>query len=186
MPNPENCRRKPELIDPSAFVADTATLTGDVRVAKNVSIWFGAVLRGDVEPIEIGDDSNVQDQCVLHADPGFPCKIGRRVTVGHAAVVHGATVQDEALIGIGAIVLNGAVVGTGAIVAAGALVTEGAVIPPGSLAVGVPAKVIREVGEEDRRRTASGNRHYVEAGRAYKQAQADQPTPESEPTQADA
>ncbi|WP_146413688.1 MULTISPECIES: gamma carbonic anhydrase family protein [Crateriforma] len=168
---PDPTRYNADLVDPSAFIADTATVVGDVRLGKNVSVWFGAVLRGDLEPIVVGEDSNVQDLSVLHTDRGLPCQIGRRVTIGHSAVVHGATVEDDALIGIGAIVLSGAKVGAGAIVAAGALVTEGAEIPAGRLAVGVPAKVIRDVTEDDRDRITSNMQHYVENGQRFKAAQ---------------
>ncbi|KLU03975.1 ferripyochelin-binding protein [Rhodopirellula islandica] len=157
------------LIDPSAFIAPNATVLGEVYIAEDVSIWFGAVMRGDTEKIVIGRQSNVQDQCVLHCDPGMPCVIGERVTVGHSAVVHGATVEDDALIGIGAIVLNGATIGKGAIVAAGALVTEGTVIPPGMLAVGTPAKPIKEVSESLLERSREGAQHYVRLGRLYRE-----------------
>src|SRR5690606_19580080 len=105
------------LIDPSAFIAHNATVLGEVRIGAEASVWFGAVMRGDAERIEIGPRTNVQDQCVLHGDPGLPCVLGAGVTIGHSAVVHGATVEDEALIGIGAIVLNGSRIGRGAIVA---------------------------------------------------------------------
>ncbi|MCC9644634.1 gamma carbonic anhydrase family protein [Rhodopirellula sp. JC740] len=158
------------LIDPSAFIAPNATVLGEVHVAEGVSIWFGAVMRGDTEKIVIGRHSNIQDQCVLHCDPGMPCVIGERVTVGHSAVVHGATVEDEALIGIGAIVLNGATIGKGAIVAAGALVTEGTVIPDGMLAIGTPAKAVKEVSDALRERTREGNQHYVELGQRYRES----------------
>ncbi|WP_037225510.1 gamma carbonic anhydrase family protein [Rhodopirellula baltica] len=157
-----------QLIDPSAFIAPNATVLGEVYIAADVSIWFGAVMRGDTEKIVIGRESNVQDQCVLHCDPGMPCLIGERVTVGHSAIVHGATVEDDALIGIGAIVLNGATIGKGAIVAAGALVTEGTVIPPGMLAVGTPAKPIKEVSDSLRERSREGAQHYVKLGGRYR------------------
>jgi carbonic anhydrase/acetyltransferase-like protein (isoleucine patch superfamily) len=162
-----NLRFRPELVDPSAWIAPTATLRGEVRVGALASIWFGAVIRGDAAPIHIGEGSNVQDLCCLHADPGFPCQIGQRVTIGHGAIVHGATVENDALIGIGATVLNGAIIGSGSIVGAGALVPEGKVIPPGSLAVGVPAKVIRTLTEEDRERIAHAASHYIELSRRY-------------------
>ncbi|MGW3862846.1 gamma carbonic anhydrase family protein, partial [Streptomyces sp. NPDC005047] len=114
------------------------------------SVWYGAVLRGDVERISVGADSNVQDNCTLHADPGFPVTVGERVSIGHNAVVHGATVEDDCLIGMGATVLNGAVIGAGSLVAAQALVPQGMRVPPGSLVAGVPAKVRRELTEEER------------------------------------
>lgn len=149
------------------YVAPTASVIGACRLGADVSIWFQAVLRGDLEPIEVGEESNIQDGAVLHTDPGFPCKIGRRVTVGHGAIVHGADVGDDALIGMGAIVLTGAKIGEGAIVGAGALVPEGREIPAGWLALGVPAKPIRAVTEEERARAAAGIRHYVEQKDRY-------------------
>ena len=139
----------PELISDDVFVAGSATICGQVQIAAGASVWFGAVIRGDTERVEIGDRSNIQDLAVLHADPGHPCRIGQEVTIGHAAVVHGATVGDGAMIGIRAVVLNGATIGEGAIVGAGAVVTEGCQIPARHLAVGVPAKVIRELTDED-------------------------------------
>ncbi len=130
-------------VDESAFVADNATLVGDVTLEQDASVWFGAVLRGDNEPIVVGRGSNVQDNVTLHADPGNPLTIGANVTVGHNAVVHGCTVKDGALVGMGAVVLDNAVVGEYAIVGAGAVVPAGMVIPAYSLAVGAPAKVVR-------------------------------------------
>ncbi len=161
----------PELVGDGVFVASNATVLGRVRLGNNSSVWFGAVIRGDTERVEIGDRSNIQDLSVLHADPGFPCLIGSGVTVGHAAVVHGATVHDDSLIGIRAVVLNGAVIGSGAIVGAGSVVPEGREIPAGHLAVGVPARVIRELSDEDRRRIKETADHYVDAAKAYRQRQ---------------
>jgi carbonic anhydrase/acetyltransferase-like protein (isoleucine patch superfamily) len=158
-----------ELVDGEAFVAGGATIRGQVRIARDASVWFGAVIRGDTECVEIGERSNIQDLSVLHADPGFPCRIGKDVTVGHAAVVHGATVGDGAMIGIRAVVLNGATVGAGAIVGAGAVVTEGCEIPEGHLAVGVPAKVIRQLSNEDIERTKRTAQHYVQAAAKYRE-----------------
>lgn len=159
----------PELIGDGVFVAPNATVLGRVRLGNDSSVWFGAVVRGDTEVVEIGDRSNIQDLSVLHADPGYPCRIGNGVTVGHAAIVHGATVHDGALIGIRAVVLNGAVIGSGAIVGAGSVVPEGREIPPGHLAVGVPARVIRELSDDDRRRIEETAAHYVQAAKAYRQ-----------------
>lgn len=133
----------------SAFVAPNATVIGKVVLGENVSIWFNAVLRGDNEPIVIGDESNVQECAVLHNDPGFPLAVGRGVTIGHQAVVHGCTIGDGALIGIGAVVLNGARIGRQCLVGAGAVVTEGKVFPDRSLILGAPAKVVRELSDED-------------------------------------
>ncbi len=142
------------------FVADSAQIIGDVELADGVSIWFGAILRGDIEPIRIGKDSNVQDGVIMHTDEGYPVQVGERVTIGHAAVIHGAVVEDEALIGMGAILLSGARVGRGAVVAAGALVPERAAIPPGVLAMGVPARVVRPLSPEDHARIMRGVENY--------------------------
>ncbi|MET9138692.1 gamma carbonic anhydrase family protein [Streptomyces parvulus] len=141
--------REPK-VDAGAFVAPTAAVVGDVTLHAGASLWYGAVARGDVERITVGADSNVQDNCTLHADPGFPVTVGERVSIGHNAVVHGATVEDDCLIGMGATVLNGAVIGAGSLVAAQALVPQGMRVPPGSLVAGVPAKVRRELTEEER------------------------------------
>ncbi len=132
----------------SYWIAPDAHVIGRVRLAIDVGIWFGAVLRGDNEPIEIGERSNVQEGAMLHADPGFPLTVGADVTVGHHAILHGCTVGAGSLIGMGATVLNGARIGAGCLVGANALVTEGKVFPDGSLIVGSPAKVIRELDAE--------------------------------------
>ena len=132
-----------------SWLAESATVVGDVLVERQASIWYGAVLRGDECPIRIGQGSNLQDQAVVHGDPGFPSIIGRDVTVGHGAILHGCTVEDGSLIGMGAILLNGCVIGAGSLVAAGALVTQNTVVPPGSLVVGSPAKVVRSLTEEE-------------------------------------
>ncbi|MDX1657439.1 MAG: gamma carbonic anhydrase family protein [Nitriliruptorales bacterium] len=131
----------PDLAD-SAFVAETAVLAGRVSLAAGVSVWFGTVIRSERDRIEVGEDTNVQDLTVMHSDPGAPTIIGARVTIGHRAVLHGCTVEDDALIGMGAVVMNGALVGAGAVVAAGAVVTEGTEIPPRTVAAGVPARVL--------------------------------------------
>ena len=128
-------------IDDDAWVAPTAVVAGDVRLAAGVSVWFGTVVRSEVATITVGKDSNLQDNSVLHADPGFDVTLGERVTVGHRVVLHGCTIEDDVLVGMGAVVLNGAVVGAGSVIGAGAVVTEGTVIPPNSVAVGIPAKV---------------------------------------------
>lgn len=136
-------------IDHDAFVAPTAVVVGAVTMGPRASIWYGAVARADFEQIEIGEDSNVQDGCTLHSDPGFPLVVGRGVTVGHRVVLHGARVDDECLIGMGSVVMNGAHIGTGSIVAAGAVVTPGTEVPPNSLVAGIPAKVVRQTTEDD-------------------------------------
>ena len=168
MTKPLSVAHRPDLISESAYVAPTATLIGEVHIKDEACILFGAVLRGDCEPITIGEQSNIQDLCCLHADPGFPCTVGKRVTVGHGAIVHGATVEDECLIGIRAVLLNGSVVGKGSVIAAGSLVPEGKVIPPNSVAMGVPAKVIREATEKDREMIERGWHHYVETAKAFR------------------
>ncbi|MBN0047551.1 gamma carbonic anhydrase family protein [Streptomyces actuosus] len=159
--------RRPR-IDEATFVAPTASVIGDVALGAGASVWYGAVLRGDVEGIRVGADSNVQDNCTLHADPGFPVTVGERVSVGHNAVVHGATVEDDCLIGMGATVLNGAVIGAGSLVAAQALVPQGMVVPPGSLVAGVPAKVRRELSEEERQGVTLNGTLYAELAKAHR------------------
>jgi carbonic anhydrase/acetyltransferase-like protein (isoleucine patch superfamily) len=157
----------------SVFVADGVRVIGRVSVGERSSLWFNAVLRGDNDRIMVGRETNVQDGAVLHVDAGFPCIVGDRVTVGHRAILHGCTVADDAVIGMGAVVLNGARVGREAFVAAGALVREGQEVPDRALAVGIPAKVIRALGdgEEDRRmlgRMREGAEDYVRKGEAYR------------------
>lgn len=144
-----------------AWLAPTATVVGDVHVEEGASLWFGAVARADSAPITIGADSNVQDNSVLHTDAGFPLRLGRNVSVGHLAVLHGCTIDDDVLVGMGAMVMNGARVGAGSLVAAGALITEGTDIPPGSLAVGVPARVVRPVTEQEVATTRDNARLYA-------------------------
>jgi len=134
---------KTPKVHPTAFIAPGAYVVGAVEVEEGASIWFAAVVRGDLERVAIGPGSNVQDGAVLHADPGFPCLLGARVTVGHRAVVHGAVVEEGALIGMGAVVLNGARIGKDAVVGAGAVVPPGMEVPEGMLALGVPARVVR-------------------------------------------
>lgn len=153
----------------SAYVDPSAQVIGDVEIGERSSIWPNAVLRGDVNSIRIGDETNIQDNSVVHVDEGdFVTVVGNRVTVGHSAVLHGCTIEDDCLIGIGAIILNGARIGQGSVVAAGSLVPEDAEIPAGSLALGVPAKVRRPVSEEERERFRRNCAHYVETARAYK------------------
>ncbi|MCK1819029.1 gamma carbonic anhydrase family protein [Streptomyces sp. XM83C] len=159
--------REPK-IDEDTFVAPTASVIGEVTLAAGASVWYGAVLRGDVERISVGAASNVQDNCTLHADPGFPVTVGERVSIGHNAVLHGATVEDDCLIGMGSTVLNGAVIGAGSLVAAQALVPQGMVVPPGSLVAGVPAKVRRELTEEERQGITLNGTMYAELGRAHR------------------
>ncbi|MDX3532157.1 gamma carbonic anhydrase family protein [Streptomyces sp. ID05-39B] len=158
--------REPK-VDEGAFVAPTASVIGDVTLAAGASVWYGAVLRGDVERISVGAQSNIQDNCTLHADPGFPVTVGERVSVGHNAVVHGASVGDDCLIGMGATVLNGAVIGAGSLVAAQALVPQGMEVPPGSLVAGVPAKIRRELTEEERQGVTLNGTLYADLAKAH-------------------
>ncbi|MBM4194435.1 MAG: gamma carbonic anhydrase family protein [Gemmatimonadetes bacterium] len=150
------------MADMTAFIHPAATVLGNVTLGARASVWPGAVLRGDSDRIEVGDETNVQDGAVIHCDDGIPCIIGKRVTIGHRAVVHGAIVEDGALIGIGAIVLNRAKIGAGALVAAGAVVAEGMEVPAHSLVMGVPAKVRGPLSDEQRARVAHGYAAYVD------------------------
>lgn len=157
-------------VDPQAWVAPGATLIGRVRLHAGASIWYGAVLRGDNENISIGTNSNVQDGCVVHADPGFAATIGHGVTVGHRAVLHGCTVGDNALIGMGAVLLNGASIGAGSLVAAGAVVLEGTQVPPGSLVAGTPAKVRRSLTDEEQAGLRLSAETYVGTAARHREA----------------
>ncbi|MCH5674561.1 gamma carbonic anhydrase family protein [Streptomyces gilvus] len=158
---------KEPKIDEEAFVAPTASVIGDVTLQAGASVWYGAVLRGDVDRIFVGAQANVQDNCTLHADPGFPVHVGERVSVGHNAVVHGATVGDDCLVGMGATVLNGAVIGAGSLVAAQALVPQGMQVPPGSLVAGVPARVKRPLTDEERQGITLNGTLYAELANAH-------------------
>jgi carbonic anhydrase/acetyltransferase-like protein (isoleucine patch superfamily) len=148
-------------LDPDSFVHPLAVVLGDVTTGPRVSIWPTAVVRADSDAIVIGAESNVQDGAVLHTDPGLPMRIGARVAIGHRAIVHGATVEDDVLIGMGAILLNGCRIGRGSLVAAGALVREGTQIPPNSLVVGLPGRVVRETTDEERERIARTVQAYL-------------------------
>ena len=153
--------------DGDYWVAPGAVLIGKVRLLKGASVWFGAVLRGDNDWITIGEQANVQDHAVIHADPGQPVTIGRGVTVGHRAIVHSAKVGDGSLIGMGAILLNGAWIGAGCLVGAGALVTEGQRFEDGKLILGAPARAVRGLSEEQSAGLRRSARIYVENGRRY-------------------
>jgi len=159
---------KKPVIDPSAFVAPGATVLGDVTIGADCGVFFGAVIRAEQDAVTIAADTNIQDNCVLHVDKGFPLTVGPGCTVGHGAILHGCTVGENTLIGMGAIVLNGAVIGRNCIVGAGALVPQNAVIPDGSLVIGCPAKVRRSVTEEDIAANRRSAAFYVEEGRKYK------------------
>ena len=153
-----------------AWAAPSADLIGDVRLAARSSVWFGAVIRADNTPINIGEESNIQDGAVGHSDPGAPLTIGARVTVGHQAILHGCTVGDGALIGMGARVLNGTVIGDKCLVGAGALVTEGKSFDPGMLIVGSPARVLRPLTEQELAMLEMSAAHYAEKAAHYAQA----------------
>lgn len=157
----------PVLPDGFSWIADTAVLIGDIVVEEDVGIWFGSVLRGDTEPITVGRGSNIQEQCVLHTDMGFPLTIGAGCTIGHKAMLHGCTIGDNSLIGMGATVLNGARIGKNCLVGAGALVTEGKEIPDNSLVVGAPAKMVRQLDEKAVAMLTWSARHYVENARRF-------------------
>jgi carbonic anhydrase/acetyltransferase-like protein (isoleucine patch superfamily) len=147
--------------DDQFWIAPTAVLIGKVRLGKNASVWWHSVLRGDNEPITVGEGSNIQDGCVLHTDLGFPLVIGQGVTVGHMAMLHGCTIGDGSLIGIGAVILNGATIGRNCLIGAKALIPEGKSIPDNSLVMGAPGKVVREVTPEHLARMRKDTEHYV-------------------------
>jgi len=158
----------------SAWVAPGAFVIGDVHLGEESSVWYGAVLRGDTEPIRIGARTNVQDGCVLHADPGYPTMVGEGCVLGHNAVVHGCEIEDDCLVGMGATILNGAKIRVGSIVAAGAVVPESREFPPGSLIVGLPAKRVGDVSEEQATEIARGASEYVERAAAHRESLGDE------------
>lgn len=159
----------PEVAE-SAWIAPGAYVIGDVYLGEQSSVWYAAVLRGDTEPIRIGARTNVQDGCVLHADPGYPAVVGEGCVVGHKAVVHGCEIGANCLVGMGATILNGAKIGEGSIVAAGAVVPEGREFPPRSLIVGIPAKRAGDVSEEQTADIARGANEYVERAAAHRKS----------------
>jgi len=152
----------------SGFIAPTATVIGDVSLGADSGIWFGAVVRGDKDRIEIGNGSNIQDNAVVHTSKGYPALIGKEVSVGHGAILHGCTISDRVLVGMGAIVMNGAVVGEDSVIAAGAVVTEGAVIPPGSVVMGVPAKVVKQATPDQKKGIRRNAESYIALARSYR------------------
>jgi carbonic anhydrase/acetyltransferase-like protein (isoleucine patch superfamily) len=154
-------------LGPGAWAAPSADLIGDVRLGARASVWFGAVLRGDNTPLILGEETNFQDGSIGHSDADFPLTIGARVTVGHQAILHGCTVADDCLIGMGARILNGAVIETECIVGAGALITEGKRFERGSLIVGAPARVVRQVTDDERRLLRESAAHYAEKAHRY-------------------
>ncbi len=165
--------RKPNIplphIDPDAVIASGAQIHGDVRIGARSFVLFGVVIRAELDKVTIGEETNIQDNSVVHCDEDVPCFLGNRVTIGHSAVVHGATVGDKALIGIGAKALNRSVVGEGAWLAAGSVLAEGKKVPPWTLAVGIPARPLRELTGDEIRRADDGVDHYVELAEAYRQ-----------------
>lgn len=155
-------------VHPEAFIAPGATVVGEVTLGRESSVWYGCVLRGDVAAIELGEASNLQDLTVVHVDAGEPARIGPRVGVGHHCLLHGCTIEEECLIGMGAIVLSGAVIERGSVIAAGALVTEGMRVPAGSLAMGMPARIVRPVDDALRKRIEHTWRNYVRLAREHR------------------
>lgn len=149
-------------IDSEAWVAPNATVVGDVTIRARVGVWYSAVIRADTESIEIGDGTNIQDNCVLHADPGYPLRLGERVSVGHGAILHGCRIGDDVLIGMGAIVMNGATIGDGTIVGAGTLIPEGVSVPDGSLVLGAPGRVRRSTTDDERKDNRATAERYVD------------------------
>jgi len=155
-------------IHPTAFIASTAAVMGDVTLGEESSVWYHAVLRGDMAPIVVGAQTNIQDGCILHVDTGVPCIVGSRVGVGHRVILHGCTVGDDCLIAMGSVLLNRVTVGAGSVVAAGAVVPEGMEVPPGSLVMGVPGRIVRQVDATLAQRIAVTWKHYVKEARAHR------------------
>ena len=155
-------------VQPDAWVASNATLIGKVKIEKNSSIWFNAVLRGDIELISIGENSNIQDGSVLHTDPGYNLNVGKGVTVGHMVMLHGCQISDDTLIGIGSIILNNAKIGKNCIIGANSLITENKIIPDNSIVVGSPGRVLRKVTEEEIKAIHENAKHYVDGSKKYK------------------
>jgi carbonic anhydrase/acetyltransferase-like protein (isoleucine patch superfamily) len=155
-------------IHPESWIAPNAVVVGRASLGRNASVWYGCVLRGDLEPIRIGAETNIQDLTLVHVDKGFPVTIGERVTVGHHCVIHGCQIEDDALIGMGAVLLTGCRVGRGALVAAGAVVLEGFVVPDGAIVAGVPAKVRGEVDANMRARVLQGVDDYLACAEGYR------------------
>lgn len=155
-------------IDESCFVADSADIIGKVWLSKQSSVWYNCVIRGDVNNITIGENTNIQDGTIIHTDGDYPTDIGNNVTIGHKAIIHGCTLKDNVLVGMGAIVLNGAVVEENVLIGAGSIVTPGKRFPSGTLVLGAPAKVVRELTEEEINSIKESSNHYVELGKNHK------------------
>lgn len=159
---------KRPVINESAFIAPGAVVVGDVTIGAESSVWYNSVVRGDMAPVSIGEQTNIQDLALLHVDVDLPCTVGSRVGVGHRAILHGCTVEDDCLIGMGAVILNGARVGAGSVVGAGALLPEYMDVPPGSVVLGLPGRVVRDVDESLKGRIADTVRHYLDLARLHK------------------
>jgi carbonic anhydrase/acetyltransferase-like protein (isoleucine patch superfamily) len=159
-------------IDPTAFVAPGAALVGSVSLGRSASVWFNATLRGDLDEVTVGDESNIQDNCVVHVDVGMPARIGARVTLGHGAIVHAAVIEDEVLVAMKAVVLSGCHVGRGSLIGTGAVVPEGTKVPPGSLVLGVPGRVMRPLRPDEAERVRRNAESYVALAAAYRRAAA--------------
>lgn len=155
-------------IHSEAFVHESADVIGRVVLGARASVWPRAVIRGDTDLITVGEETNIQDGAVLHADEGVPCTLGKRVTIGHLACIHGCTIEDEVLVGIGAVILNGARIGAGSLIGAGAVVPEGVHVPSGSMVLGIPGRVVRETSAEERARLVASAAHYVELVALYR------------------
>jgi carbonic anhydrase/acetyltransferase-like protein (isoleucine patch superfamily) len=160
---------KSPRIAASAYIAPGARVIGDVTIGEQSSVWFNAVLRGDIASITVGSGSNIQDNTTVHVDYGIPTKIGSNVVIGHNCIIHGCTIADNVLIGMGSTILNGAQIGENSLVAAGSLVTENKVFPPNSVIMGAPARVVREVGEKELQMIRQGPKNYMENARLYKE-----------------
>ena len=171
--------RRVEFRGAHHYIAHDATLAGSIILENDVNIWFGVVIRADNDQVHIGEASNIQDASVQHCDPGFPLTLGKRVTIGHKVMLHGCTVGDGALVGINSVILNGAKIGAGALVGANSLVPEGREIPPGVLAVGSPAKVVRQLTPEQIAGLLKISEGYVARSKLFKQHLKEQPLPES-------
>ena len=161
--------KKLKTADDNFWIAPNASVIGEVNLERDTSIWFNAILRADNEPITIGEGSNVQDGAIIHTDPGFACRIGKKVTVGHMAMLHGCSIGDESLIGIGSVILNGAKIGKNCIIGSKALVTEGMEVPDGSMVLGIPGKIKKTLTEEEQSIVPLGAEHYINNYKKYKQ-----------------
>ena len=161
--------KKLKTADDNFWIAPNASVIGEVNLERDASIWFNAILRADNEPITIGEGSNVQDGAIIHTDPGYACNIGKKVTVGHMAMLHGCSIGDGSLIGIGSVVLNGAKIGKNCIIGSKALVTEGMDVPDGSMVLGIPGKIKKTLTEEEQSFVPLGADHYIDNYKKYKQ-----------------